>query len=355
MDNDEFGQSYSYSESSGQTCVICNISPKDTTENPKSQFCTGCRERQIKYPVPKWIWAVLVVIAVAVIFASSRLPALLKDFKIFKAAETSYNQGYYNTAANAFMTISEANQSKTLINELLFLSLFKAQRFDEASIVLDDHLFEVDLSEQNFDQISIGCDILEKYWFTYDKILTIISDQTAIDDPSLMKANISDLQGNDSYDQSLVLYYLALTSETYDEYEQLLQQAYEEGPRYTFYLSMIGNFFRTQGNYDQATENYDKALTFNHDDEGALKGLGIICLIEGDKVKGLDYIQKAYVANPNGLYVAEAYAVALNENGRTDEAEALFFEITNGEYYEYDPTFENYFAGTGSLEAIYLS
>lgn len=339
-------------------CVVCEKEPKYTFENQNSELCRDCRETFIRYPVPKWLYIVIAVVAVTLCFAAYKVPAVINDFKIYKAAEISYNQKNYTSASNGYMSLGEKYKSALRINERLFLSLMKSQRFDDASTILNSRLAEKDGSEETYDEIYAYTDMLNKFYAADEKIALIIQDETINSDTAKIYINLEKLVDDKECSTSLVLFYLAQLNIGQNKVEKAIAQLKEActlEPQLTFITSYLGNAQRRIRQYDEAINSYNTALSLNFDDESAFRGLGVICLLKGENAKGLEYIKNAYNLNKYGDFVANTYVVALYANGKTTESKALYEEIKKMENYQIDPDIESYIAGNSTLEKLYIN
>ncbi|MCB6617388.1 hypothetical protein LI114_14050, partial [Ruminococcus sp. 210702-SL.1.03] len=76
----------------------------------------------------------------------------------------------------------------------------------------------------------------------------------------------------------------------------------------------------------------------------ALRALGILCLLEGEKERGLELVNQAYEENPELAYVKETLIIACLENGDNSKAEEYQAQFEN-EGTEFDEDFDDYLSG----------
>lgn len=339
-------------------CSNCCQELIDTSENPDSSLCTLCREEFIRHPIPKWIFLVIVAVMIITGTALVKTPAVLKDYKIYKTAESSYNQKYFNKAADDYLLISDRYKSALRINERMFLALMKAQRFEEAYVILDERLAGEDGSDDTYDEISSYASLLDRYGLTLEKLVPVLNDSAKNTDYVKAYKKLEPFLSDKECEKSIVLFYLSqmnIGQNKIDDAIKQLEEALKGEPRYTFMASFLGNAQRRLKLYDAAIKSYESALALNLDDETAYRGIGVVYLVKGENEKGLNFIKKAYDINKNGLFVADAYVVALHANGKSDESYAIYNEIKKEKDYIVDQDMEDYLAGKITIEQLYTN
>ena len=100
-------------------------------------------------------------------------------------------------------------------------------------------------------------------------------------------------------------------------------------------------------------KRYNELLSKDKYSDGALRGLAIIRLLEGNKEEGLNLAYKAFDTNPDGLYVWETYIIALKENDKNSETDDQIKEYLAAGY-ELDEDTQNYLEGEISLYDYYI-
>lgn len=339
-------------------CVVCKTYERDRSENPDSVLCLGCREQYIRYPIPKWIRIVMAAAAIIVAFAMISTPAAILDFKAYRQSLEAYNNRDYNTAVNGYLSVTGSRTGSTKINEQLFLAYAKAQRFYDASLILNEKLAGKDASDETYEEINSYVDLMDSYYYTIEKASIVFDDEKLQDDtPGALQA-MDALKEDEQINDALLLLYLSQLNIYNGDLDLAVAQQKEAclaEPRFTFLNAQLGNLQRRMGDYEKATATYRLALTINGDDETALVGLGVLELLQGDNEEALKYIKEAYDLNKNGDFVAEAYAVALHASGRTGEAQIIYNEYKDSDYYMEDPAITGYLADQATLEDIYIT
>jgi tetratricopeptide (TPR) repeat protein len=358
---DQFGNTHTVEkddELDSSICVVCRLYEKDTFENANSVLCVDCREQFIRYPIPKWLYAVFALVAAFLLIALIKVPKVITDFKTYKNAEFAYNQRNFNTSANAYLQIGDNYKTALRINERTFLSLMKAQRFEEASKILDERLAGESGSEETVDEINNYIDLMDRYIITLNKIDTIYSNKSLEKDQIKLYAEIESLLKDKQYDVSIIYFSLAQINVAQNKENQAikqLQDAFKTEPRYTYITSYLGNIQRRFSHYSDAIDSYNNALSYNRDDESAYRGLSVVNMLMGDNKKGLENAKKAYDLNKNGYYVTKTYIVALHLNGNKAEAMSINNAYKKSPDYLLDQELEDYLSGKITLEKIYIN
>ena len=84
-----------------------------------------------------------------------------------------------------------------------------------------------------------------------------------------------------------------------------------------------------------------------------MRGLSILQLLDGQKGPALESMRYAYRLNPYGLYMSEAFIIALCENDLRDEATAVLESIVK-EGFVIEDDFQAYLDGKTSLKQYYI-
>lgn len=154
------------------------------------------------------------------------------------------------------------------------------------------------------------------------------------------------------YDKAIKLFYLAMLEEDPKNSISLLEEACELEPEYTFMIAYIGNIQRGYGMKEEAFKTYEKALELNKTDYMAIRGIGILELLSGNKEKGLELARQAFEIEPFGVYVPETLVIALWENGKLEEAQELIEHHKQNEYV-FEQELDSYLKGNLTMEEYF--
>ena len=167
------------------------------------------------------------------------------------------------------------------------------------------------------------------------------------------KEKLQQLLENPELDSSFIMYYLALFSEDRNDYYSWLKQCYELNPELFDTRVLLGNAARRLGKLEEAREYLDAALAKDKEDHAAWRGLAVLSLLEGDSTKGLELAKQAYDLYPDGTYVRDTCIIALCENGKTEEADAMSAELEEIQGF-LGEDLQAYLDGTCTLQDYYM-
>ncbi|HHY81365.1 MAG TPA: hypothetical protein GX505_01640 [Clostridiales bacterium] len=342
-------------EETTNLCIACRQREKDKSDNPHSELCTECRHALIKYPIPKWIFLIFVLIVILLAASVKNIPESIKDLKAYQDAEAKYYDKYYYDSLVLYDELYQKYPDSVLLAVKLMQACIKQQNFDYAAYIIDNSLVGKEVDDSDYKLITESIDLLDRYYSLVSKVDEIItelqSDPVHLSDPGYLYEQIN-LLDEEEYDKALKLFYLAMLEDKPEDAVDLLQQAYYAEPRFTFLLGYLGNAQRSIGMKDEALATYEKALEHNKTDHLAIRGIGILELLSGNKEKGLELVQKAFEIAPFDTYVSEAMVIALCENGKREEAEQLIEDYLQNEYI-FNEELYSYLNGSITLEEYF--
>lgn len=352
-------ESYEFEPRNPNLCIVCNKESADRSVNEESQICTGCREKCIKYPYPKWILAIFAGIILLLIVSSFNINSSIKDYKLYKDAETQFFNRCYSDAENAYFELSNKYEKSIPIAIGLFESAMMAGDYEFAGIIFEERIVGRNLNDSEYNKVMRHYDYLDSYFSTLNRIDEIYAANENASVEQFKDKLIEELNGmvdKPEYSKSLVLFNLGLLAENTGDALVLLNEAYKAEPDYSNYiLSYIGNLHRNSGDFEGAEKFYKDALEFNKTDAAAIRGMAVLELLKGDKAKGLELARRALEIHPYETHIPETVVIALCENGKRDEAINLMEEYKNDEYvYEFDADLEKYLNGQISINDYYV-
>lgn len=104
------------------------------------------------------------------------------------------------------------------------------------------------------------------------------------------------------------------------------------------YLEKFGEFDVSQGNYEEAIKDYDRAIRYNHKDPAAYVGRGSVYLKMGQKEQAISDFTKAIELDPadDELYLIRGNAFSLkggHNQAIQDFSKAIAINPSNGDAY----------------------
>ena len=231
--------------------------------------------------------------------------------------------------------------------------------YDIAVSCFNTFLADKEATPEDVDRINGYLDKLDEYYLTYDTVEEIIHetpyDKTKDDFGayiSSISGQIGDLLNKQGYDRETVYENLLPMATSESEVEKYSQKLAEINPYNVFPLYTLAASYRRTGRIEEALSTIAKAYKINSEDPDLLRIYGTIETVVGNKEKALEYSKAAYDLFPDGEYIAEAYLIALTENGQKAEAEALFTQLQGK--HEFEPDFAKYRNGELSAYDYYV-
>lgn len=340
-------------EQNTDICVLCKITPIDKTESNYSQLCSSCREKYIKYPIPKGVFAFLAVVLVLVIFGSLNYFSVLKDYKNLKEAEKFFESRNYLQASKIFSNLKVNYQNSEKINEKLFISSVKSGNNQLAINTYNDSFADKKVPQDVYNSIDRYYKFIDVFFETENKLIEITKDlkEEEIDN------KIEELFNSDKSNY-IVEYYLALRkyiAKKYDKSAELLESSYSKNNDFVLAIDSLSKTYRRLKMYDKAIECSEKALNYNKDDVFALDSLSVIDMLKNNNSEALIKATMAYDLDKYQPYVSETYAVALYVNSKKEDAIKVINELKNRENYIEDKDFIDFIDGKITLEKLYLN
>lgn len=311
-------------------------------------------------PILLFLLAALALAGVSMV----RFPKSLSEYKIYKKAEERTHMGETSDALQELLEVLEEHpNSLPLILELIDLSM-ESGYYDQAAYVFNEYLVGKNLSDGQYAKMMRYSRRLDSYYLTYDAIESLMTEaDTALGDSDNAEAveertewlreEISMLHEDEGQDQAFLYYYEAMLTPDREEQYSLLKKAYTEDPELFDTRVLLANAERSRGNFAEAHEYLETALLKENQDAGALRGLAVLSMLEGDSAKGLTLAKEAYDSDPDSLYVRDTYLIALHVNNQAEEEKRLVEEIEKLEGPLEEDTKE-LLEGTLSLEDYYM-
>lgn len=338
---------YGENDNDDNLCVACRKHIKDTTESKYSGLCTECRSMYIKYPISKWVYGMLIGIAVLFMISMVKIPVIISDYKIYKDSKKDIsNKEYFYASKKLSTLLGKYKGSVPLAIELMDVYM-KQQLFSEAAQIFDNNIRGEKLKEEDYKVVSDYTNKLTQYFTTYSEIDKILKDTNI----NVQNEKLTEMLKKD-VDKTQVYFCLAIINSGTKKYEEYLKLASDADPEYTYPLAFYGNALRSDGKYDEAENVYERALEFNKNDAFSIRGISIIRLLEGKNKEALVLAQKSYEISPKHMYIPESLAIALCENNKREEA-LNFINRCKNEGYTFAPDMDEYLSGKMNLVSYY--
>lgn len=351
-----------YQEYQADMCQKCHARPIDRTENQHAILCHECREAQIRYPFPKKMIPVGLAVIAMIVVAMMRTPQVLEYYQLYTQSKEQAAQGDIYPALLALQTVlDEYPDSVPVATRMTELAMDHGY-YDAASYVISEYLEGKSVNDTTYAKLNAYSKKLNGYYNTYVRITELSAELgwgpygTSLNAETVMgqmKQAILKLTEDIQYDKALLYYYVAMFSEDQDEALEYLKQSVAIDARLSMASVAMGTNLRRRGDLAGAKACYESVLLRDRSDAGALRGLGIINLLEGNAEQGLLEIRQAFEHNPEEPYVRETLVIALGECGKMDEARQ-WMEAFDAEGMVFEEDFLEYIGGGVSLYDYYV-
>lgn len=348
-----------------QLCRKCGRKRIDRSENKNSILCHECREEQIKYPFPKKMLPAAVIVLALMVLAMARTPGIIRMYKMYYQAELqSYSGDVYPALLN-LETVMEAYPSSVPVAVSMIDIAMEHGYYDAAAYTLSTYLEGKEVDDSTYSRMMRHTKRLNRYYDTLDQVDELYASfgealgQEDLDGEAPIAAlqglrdDLEEMTKNADLDKGLLYYYLATLSEDEEAHREYLEASVEADPKLGFPEVELGTYRRRTGDLEGARECYESVLRNDNSNTGALRAMGILKMLEGDKEAGLADVQKAFDLNPEENYVRETLVIALMECGQKEKAEELRQQF-EAEGIEFDVDFLSYLNGEVSLHDYYV-
>lgn len=298
----------------------------------EESFCSDDRPK-----IPVWVILFLAGALLLAAVAMVRFPKAFADYKAYAQVEARMREGDTANALTALMeSVEKHPNSVPMITKLIDLSM-ETGYYDTAAYIFNEYLSGKEVTDRQYARMMRYTDRLNSYYDTYDQIDALMQSlETDFDIESEEEAEalgkkareeLEALLGDSSYDQAFVSYYLAAFADTGQERYDYLKAAYAIDPELFDLRVQLANAARFLGKFEEAKAYLSDALAKEKADSGALRGMAIVAMLEGDLPLGLSLAESAYNSYPDGTYVRDTYLIALHANEKTEEEAALRLEM----------------------------
>jgi len=338
-------------------CVKCNQKRKDKHENKHSELCSNCRDEQLKIRIPSKIILFIGLICIVIIISLFNAIGSIERYSSYLDAKKHIEKKEYLFAYQNYANLlEEYAYSKDMAFKTIQTAL-DAQYISDAAYYFDEYIAGKELDDYNYEKAGVLLDKINHYFDTYYAVEEIMKNLDSETDYETYQFKVREelklLAQDRDTDKTQINYYRALFSYTPNEAKEYYELSIAADEQFTYSISVYGNALRRNQEFDAAKDMYNYGLSLNACDGDSLAGLGKIELLIGDKKKGLELIEKAYLMEPYSIYMPDAYIIALNENGLVDKIDEVRI-AANEAGYEFDNEIDQYLNKEISLWEYYV-
>lgn len=334
-------------------CKVCTQSKIDKSENENYVICEECREKMIRYPIPKIFLFFSIIIVVLIGISFFHFPKLISDYRIYENSTNQADNGDIDLTIENFYSLTEQYPESIPIAVRFTDLAMDFGYYDIASDVLSTYLMEKEMDIETVDRLNIYIDKLNRYYNSIESIEKIQNELSEQEAFSEGYNRIKILLDDSTQDKAVVYYYLAAYTSDIEETKLYLEKCINEDKNFLDAKARLATILRREGDLEKSANYYKEVLNVDKNYIEALRGLAVIKLLEDKKEEGLDLAYKAFDREPEAIYVWETYVIALKENGKNSDVEnEIQNYIAEGNIVDLDT--QLYLDGKTSLHDYYV-
>ncbi|GAA0076629.1 hypothetical protein UT300005_10070 [Clostridium sp. CTA-5] len=350
--NQDYNQYYE-----NNICKNCGQAYIDTSESKQSVLCTKCREQQIRYPIPKIFIGIAIILLLLVGSSLFKFPKIFKSYKVYATAKENVKKGYVTDTLFGLEDLLKQYPDNKSIAVTISDIAMESGRYDYAGYIINNYLANKESDKSTCDKINGYTKYIELYYNTCDSYGEIINNldknMNSYEATEYVKNKLKSLLNSPNQDKALINYYLSGVSSNTTEAKEYIKKSIEQDDKFLEAYIKLANILRHEKDFEGAKDIYNKVLYKEKDCVGAIRGLAIVEMLEGNKKEAVHLAKSAYDINKDELYVTETLIIALTENGQVEEANKFKEEyISSGN--ELDTDTLEYLNGKITLNDYYV-
>lgn len=307
-------------------CVECNhpiIVP-----NVPTPLCEDCRQKFIKFPIPKWIKIFGGAICLIVLFSMYKLPRNLMTGVHLEKGKTAISEKRYlsaqralekfekkvpdNLEANSYLLIAAYYNNDMATVSRLFKKLETATYYD--NVLLAEVTEAISNSSKNFPGDSLNM------------ILTAYHDDMRLIPEDSLQAFVK--KHPDDIFSLMYMAGVAQQKEDYKKADTILTHLLSIDKNYIPALQAMSSIKRQENQFDESIECCDRLLKMNKEDVYAMASKSRTLLRQKKDAEALTLAKQSYEMNNTDAYATVSLLLAYHFTSNTKEKNALLQQIS---------------------------
>jgi hypothetical protein len=307
--------------STAEGCASCGNSAVE--KGYPTPLCHDCRQRFIKFPIPRLILVFAGIIGVVIIVSLFSFPKHLSTALHFEKGERAMKKRQYHTAQielTEFIRDAPDNQeARGYLAIAAFYNNDLTTVFEQGKKIADEDLGNDKLVRE----LNSIAGYLEEYYPGDSlRLLTRRNPDSTDDVPDSLLVPYASRHPEEVY--TLMVYASHLYDEgRYATCDSVLRIALRKDPYYLPGLRLNFGVQRELGNYPASIKSCDDILTVNSEASYAIAGKARTFLKQHDDKKALQLALEAVKVDAKDLYTACTLVLARHYNGQMQERDAL--------------------------------
>jgi tetratricopeptide (TPR) repeat protein len=321
----------------GSLCLSCKAHPY--LENSPSRICKSCREKLIKYPIPKWIWGFAGGILIIMLIGAFRMPAYVKAALKVSRAEKFMEAKKYVSAQKELKEVLEKFPNNKNANGMMVIA--SCYNWDSEQMNKSFGIIE----NVNFDDNELLSEInaaLAYFSQSYPKDTTLLRRIYEIkDDTQQLKNLFVTMDSLGDQDFPIAGFWVCQYLNDLEEYEasaRILERVLDVEPNLHSALLLNAAVKRNLEDYVGSIASCKRALSINKEDVMTLSLLSRIELKRRNDEQAAYYANLAMELLPENIYAMEAQSMVDFYAGRRVKSKKLLADIQKQEVKTGDST-----------------
>lgn len=131
-------------------CRCCGQAPVDYTRNPNSHLCGECRQKLIRYPVPRPLLGLMLLVVLLMGVSFAKFPAAMESFAAYRMAEQYAAAADYDSAIQVVAPLLDRYpQSPKVILAALDYCMAGEYYYD-AAYVFDEYAVGLEVNDADY-------------------------------------------------------------------------------------------------------------------------------------------------------------------------------------------------------------
>ena len=301
-------------------CIECGKRP--VLEGYPNALCGSCREKFLKFPVPKWVSGFGIAVLLLVAFGLVSFPAQISTGLHLKRAENAAKNKNFLTAKKELTKVLESSPNLTSAEvQLMIADFYNMDEYGFAVLAKKLSGQKIESSEDLSAANELAGEM--QNYFPSDSLTQMkarFSDSVDIPRDSLRQYIVS----HDSDPYALVSYLnLYYDKEDLRWSDSAIKKLLSDHPDYLPGILTAIYITRMEGKYDSALKYCDELLSFNHELSYAGAAKARVLMAEGKLEPGIAQAKTTLEADPDDGYANATLALGYHLNHQYPERDKI--------------------------------
>lgn len=319
-------------------CTSCNKYLSYGINAEKEKLCNECREKFIKYPIPKWliIAGVLIMVIVNIQLFNS-FPSGYTYRKLISHGAEAYAEKGYASAIKYYEEVDDGIELSTSDYCKLFIAYVRQYEYEKAGYILDEKIYGKEIKsdvlyrtvDNTYNEMSDYYDVSERFVMEYEKIMNAEPEEQV----EILEAFIK------GHPKEYFAHYM-LSNTYFDllKFEEALEVA-KKAQTLKPNLKPLNNLtlagvYRQIGEFEESYRLIESAILINKEDSLAICAMARTMFKEDKYEEALEYLLEQNQLVQDNEYFIETLAMAYHYNNMYEERDELVEQLLTNETFD---------------------